>query len=1031
MKTHINILLAAALAIASAPCFAAGPDKANIGISTSKNYIRTRIYTSPQKGSAIDDVAYYDGLGLLTHTVQVGAAPDGKSLVLPVYHDAAFNDKVREYLPYAAATTNAAAQSAPLSSSNFTVYGSADSPYAFTLHEYENSPLGRVKRTYKSGSAYQAGAGRYISYDYGLNLSNEVLKLSFSSGSVAAGGYYSASTLFRNTSTDEDGGQIITFTDKQDNVILERRKIADNDYADTYYVYDNSFRLVCVVPPEAAKGLTASNSTIASATVNDLCYVYTYTNDLIVKKQLPGKAVEYYGYDLGGHNVIYQDGNLRAAGKAILYKYDAFERPEKTMIAPFTGTVSTTAYTTSALTTLYNNASNVSVAEYTYDSAPSAMASFVAITGISAAADRDSRLKGFKTFEKIGVLGDNYTVSGYVERSFHYDYRGRVIQTTEKYPDGSIHRTSDKYDFVGNITASKETYTHGSTTETLDRTFSYDRRGRLLAETATIGGVSSSVNYTYDSVGRLTGKSCNGGTVTESLAYNIQGWKTAQTVKKGTEVLFDNSLKYYDGAAPSYSGNISEWAWAYKGQSVNTYKFSYDKMSRLLGADHFIGSTHSDKFTEKAISYDKNSNIKSMTRYVNGAPSTSTFAYTGNRRNGYIYDANGNITTDATNNLLVSSYNFLNLPITIKQGSTVKATYTYLADGTKIKTINASGVGYDYIGSFKYNRSNSNITLESVASAGGRTYKTSSGYEARYFVTDHLGSTRLVTNSSGTVLEQNDYMPYGERHSNSALAASTNPYLYNGKESQKDFGINYIDSEARFQRLDGAFNSIDPLSEENYWISPYAYGNGNPIKYIDNNGKKARVAVNHENKTVTIYANIYLSSKQYSSKELTRLSEQIKNEINSTWNNNWTYNNNGKEYAVNFKVKVGLGKNRKNSKDESYANYIEIENIKRSFVRENNYNGVWRPIAADSPHEFGHIVGLRDRYNDVTDKNGKKQSISHDGWEDNIMGASEKPVQQRNIDAILLPIFEQINNRNWFERLFQNNNIFHINKQDR
>ncbi len=129
----------------------------------------------------------------------------------------------------------------------------------------------------------------------------------------------------------------------------------------------------------------------------------------------------------------------------------------------------------------------------------------------------------------------------------------------------------------------------------------------------------------------------------------------------------------------------------------------------------------------------------------------------------------------------------------------MKATYTYLADGTKIKAVNVLGTGFDYIGSFKYNRSNSNITLESVASAGGRTYKTSSGYEVRYFIADHLGSTRSATNSSGNVLEQNDYMPYGERHSNSALAASTNPYLYNGKESQKDFGINYIDSEARFQ----------------------------------------------------------------------------------------------------------------------------------------------------------------------------------------------------------------------------------------
>jgi len=139
----------------------------------------------------------------------------------------------------------------------------------------------------------------------------------------------------------------------------------------------------------------------------------------------------------------------------------------------------------------------------------------------------------------------------------------------------------------------------------------------------------------------------------------------------------------------------------------------------------------------------------------------------------------------------------------------VKATYTYLADGTKIKTINASGVGYDYIGSFKYNRSNSNITLESVSSAGGRIYKTSSGYE------------------------QNDYMPYGERHTNSTLTTSSNKFLFGGKESQLDFGIDYYDSFARLQTTNSIFTSIDPKIEINPYMTPYAYCSCNPINRID------------------------------------------------------------------------------------------------------------------------------------------------------------------------------------------------------
>ena len=62
------------------------------------------------------------------------------------------------------------------------------------------------------------------------------------------------------------------------------------------------------------------------------------------------------------------------------------------------------------------------------------------------------------------------------------------------------------------------------------------------------------------------------------------------------------------------------------------------------------------------------------------------------------------------------SYNLLNLPAQIKSGSTVKANYTYLSDGTKAAALNAAGTGYDYAGSFTYSHAaNGTRTLECVA----------------------------------------------------------------------------------------------------------------------------------------------------------------------------------------------------------------------------------------------------------------------------------------------------------------------------
>ena len=62
----------------------------------------------------------------------------------------------------------------------------------------------------------------------------------------------------------------------------------------------------------------------------------------------------------------------------------------------------------------------------------------------------------------------------------------------------------------------------------------------------------------------------------------------------------------------------------------------------------------------------------------------------------------------------------------------------------------------------------------------------------RYYVTDHLGSTRAVIDGNGTVQETRDYYPYGLRLPGRTTAAST-PALedYTGHELDGETGLHY------------------------------------------------------------------------------------------------------------------------------------------------------------------------------------------------------------------------------------------------
>ena len=92
----------------------------------------------------------------------------------------------------------------------------------------------------------------------------------------------------------------------------------------------------------------------------------------------------------------------------------------------------------------------------------------------------------------------------------------------------------------------------------------------------------------------------------------------------------------------------------------------------------------------------------------------------------------------------------------------------------------------------------------------------------------------------GDILQAENYYPFGmlmkgfDGYNN---WDNENKYLYNGKELQDDFGLDWYDYGARFfdPQL-GRWHVVDNLAEKYSSFSPYNYGINNPVRYIDPDG---------------------------------------------------------------------------------------------------------------------------------------------------------------------------------------------------
>jgi RHS repeat-associated protein len=106
-----------------------------------------------------------------------------------------------------------------------------------------------------------------------------------------------------------------------------------------------------------------------------------------------------------------------------------------------------------------------------------------------------------------------------------------------------------------------------------------------------------------------------------------------------------------------------------------------------------------------------------------------------------------------------------------------------------------------------------------------------------YYLKDHLGSIRVVLNSTNTVISAQDYDAWGYVMENRSYNSIVMKYDFTGKERDSETSYDYFGARYYDSRI-ANWTSIDPLFEKHFDFTPYNYVLRNPIILIDPDGRQ-------------------------------------------------------------------------------------------------------------------------------------------------------------------------------------------------
>jgi RHS repeat-associated protein len=401
---------------------------------------------------------------------------------------------------------------------------------------------------------------------------------------------------------------------------------------------------------------------------------------------------------------------------------------------------------------------------------------------------------------------------------FQYDARGRAVATSVAH-DGPARTFTTEYGYSQNpqSTIGLGTVVIAQTFPDGERlTYTYDAGGIQVAVRSTLGSVSEDVvrDVRNNARGDVVRLELGNGTVTTAL-YNDNGdleQAQSHTVSAGGVVI--QHYEYgYDG-----EGNVTRMADGVRpDQSVT---FNYDPESQLSAIVNAAGNVI------EAYTYDELGNLiqkGALTQAYNAGGRPNAIASSGGVT--YGYDLNGNVTSIGAGTTIIWTAENMAAKTTV--GSVVAdksfvgeslwkkveaGVTTYYFPSMRLE----NGVARKYYGPF----------AERLEQAGDR--------QLRFYHPDHLGSSSVMTDSSGNVIRRVSYLPWGQDR---GVDASFTPKLqFNFKE--KD-ATGFYDYGARlYNPATGRWLSPDTSIEDG--PNRYAYVGNNPQTKIDPTGHQTQ-----------------------------------------------------------------------------------------------------------------------------------------------------------------------------------------------